>query len=156
MAEFCNRCDRYAAHKCREPETVSQKLLEESDPEWDTDDDSDLEQARMALEGAEELATDESEQRSFLEKGANAENAKMPEAGLFVHRVHRTAHKAGLDGSTACGVLVSDLTHEFFSGSDDLSSVRLCWRSGCAPWEKESSDSEVEISDDGSQEEVDA
>ena len=153
LAEFCSKCDLFLKHWCREPETVAQKLLEESDPEWDTDDDSDCEQARMALESAEDLVAEETLQQAFLEKGATAEDAKMPPSGIFVHLTHRTAHKAGSDGATACGVLVSDLSHEFLSGSDDFTHARLCWRCGCAPWEKEvpvsSSDSEVELWEDG-------
>ena len=153
MAEFCTKCDRFISHKCREPETISQKLLEESDAEWDTDDDSDCEQACIALEAAEELAAEESLQQAFLKKGATADNAKMPPSGIFVHLTHRTAHKAGTDGTTACGVLVSDLTHEYLAGDDDFSHARLCWRCGCDPWEKEDtvsvSESEVEIWEDG-------
>ena len=149
LAECCTSRDNYVAHVCREPETVAQEILEESGSEWDTDNDSDLELARMTLEQAEDEAAEEAEDTAFLSKGARAENARMPEDGLYVHVVHRTAHKATKDGTTACGVIVSDITHEFLSRKDTFSHVRLCWRGGCAPWGKaeEGDDVEVESSD---------
>ena len=90
----------------------------------------------MTLEKAEEEEAEETEERAFLVKDASAENALVPEDGLYVHLVHRTAHKATKDGTTACGVIVSDITHEFLTETDDISHVRLCWRGGCAPWVK--------------------
>ena len=134
LAEFCQLCEEYVTHVCREPETVAQELLEESGSDWDTDDDSDLELARMTLEQAEEEEVEEAQEKAFLTKGASADNALVPEDGLYVHMVHGTAHKATKEGTTACGVIVSDITHEYLTEADDISHVRLCWRSGCAPW----------------------
>jgi hypothetical protein len=134
---------------------VAQEVLEESGSDWDSDNDSDLEQARMFLERAEDEEAEAAEQKAFLEKGATASNAKMPEHGLYVQVVHRTAHRAGLDGCTGCGVLVSDATHEHLSGDDDFSYTRLCWRGGCAPWEcADKSEDESDSIGDGSQEDV--
>ena len=76
-------------------ETVAQEVLEESGSDGDSDNDSDLEQARMFLERAEDEEAGAAEQKAFLDKGATASRAKMPDAGLFVHVVHRTAHRVG-------------------------------------------------------------
>ena len=127
-------CDSYVRHKCREPETVAQEILDESGSDWDTDDDSDMEQARMALEQVEASDADVAQEKAFLEKGASSDDALMPEGGVYVHLVHRTAHRACEEGVTACGVVVSDLTHEYLSGDDDISHSKLCWRPGCCPW----------------------
>ena len=150
LAEFCMSCDNFVRHVCREPETVAQEILEESGSDWDSDDDSDVEQARMALEQVEAAETEEAQEKAFLEKGANSDDAMMPEGGVYVHMTHRTAHRASEEGVTACGVVVSDLTHEYLSGDDDMSHAKLCWRSGCCPWQQrppivEVSESESDI-----------
>ena len=136
LGEFCMSCDNYTRHTCREPETVAQEILEESGSDWDSEDDSDVEQARMTLEQVEAAEAEVAQERAFLEKGASADDALMPENGVFVHLVHRTAHRACDEGFTACGVVVSDLTHEYLSGDDDFSHSKLCWRSGCCPWQQ--------------------
>lgn len=149
-------------HVCREPDTVAQELLEESGSDWDTDDDSDLELARMTLEKAEGEEAEEAQEKAFLAKGACAENALVPEDGLYVHLVHGTAHKATKEGTTACGVIVSDITHEYLTNTDDISHVKLCWRSGCAPWVRTetaaASEGNIEVpsSSDSEAEEVEA
>ena len=76
-------------------------------------------------------------QASSLEKGvATGADAAFPEGGLLVNRVTERAHKLRDATCTACGIKATNQSYEFHYEESALSCLKLCWRAGCAPWEK--------------------
>ena len=138
-AEFCAVCDSLASHKCTKAAGVAPLLLaEDSLDDFDSDDDSDLEVARMNLEETQEVEQAEEDQLLFLKRGFSiGSDAAMPPEGVIVHKIHKTAHKViGTLGEceAACGITVRDLVYDYTIDPEDLFECKLCWRAGCAPW----------------------
>ena len=135
-SDFCRFCDGLAHHKCSEANVVAPILVNSGDlSEQESDDDSDLEVARMTLEADGKVEQDAEDQALFLKKGfSDGSDAQMPPEGVVVHRVYRTAHKSTEDCEAACGIATSDVTFEYTIDPADLFKCKLCWRPGCAPW----------------------
>ena len=91
----------------------------------------------MHLEEGDALIQEQEDQKVFLEKGmASAEDAGMPAEGVLIHSVYRTVHRASEDCAARCGVTVNDRMFTYSLDVDELFGCRLCWRPGCAPWER--------------------
>ena len=135
-AEFCPLCDSFKIHKCTKATAIAPLILAEDDvPVSDSDDDSDLEHARMTAEEAQDEEQKAEDHLRFLTQGfSTGSDAAMPPEGVMIHLVHKTAHKATEDAGAACGVTVTDLSYDFSIDVDDLYECKLCWRNGCAPW----------------------
>ena len=135
-AEFCKSCNSLKEHKCSKPSAVAPALLtEDCFSEPGSEDDSDLEFTRMALEDAHEVELEDEDQSRFLKQGfADGSEAAMPPEGVVIHKIYKTAHKASEDCVAVCGVASSDLMFESSIDVNDLHGCKLCWRQGCAPW----------------------
>ena len=135
---FCKFCNNRETHDCTKASAIPDVLLEDGDiSEADSNDDSDLEVAMMTLEEADATEQADEDQKLFLTKGfAAASEAAIPDEGILIHKVYGTVHRATGECNTACGIRGSDLTFTFTTDKNDLEGCKLCWRSGCAPWEQ--------------------
>ena len=135
-AEFCKKCVSFLDHKCTKASAVAPALLtDEFEPAPDSEDDSDLENVRMTLEDAQEVEQEAEDQSMFLKKGFSSGcDAAMPDEGVMIHRIFRTAHKANDQCGAACGIVPKDLSFTFSVDVADLQDCKLCWRPGCTPW----------------------
>jgi hypothetical protein len=137
---FCKFCNNRESHDCTKANAIPDVLIEDGDiSEADSNDDSDLEVAMMTLEEADATAQEDEDQKLFLAKGfAAASEAAIPDEGILIHKVYGTVHRATDECHAACGIRTSDLTFTFTTDKNDLEGCKLCWRSGCAPWEQAS------------------
>ena len=134
-ADFCTVCESLKTHKCTKAIAVAQALLADDDQSEASEDDSDLENARMTLEEAHEVEQEAEDQIRFLTQGfATGSDAAMPPEGVVIHKVYKTAHKATEDCEAACGLTVRDLLFDYSIDVADLYGCKLCWRPGCSPW----------------------
>ena len=135
-------CDSLQDHTCKAASAIAPRLLADDDlPACESDDDSDLEATAMILEDAQLAEQDDEDQKSWLTQGFSTGcDAAMPDGGVQIHKVYRTAHRATEDGGAACGVSIRSLTFDFSVDLDDLEGCKLCWRSGCAPWMRRQTD----------------
>ena len=135
-------CDSLQEHTCKAAAAIAPRLLAEDDLlVCGSDDDSDLEATAMVLEDAQEVEQQDEDQKLYLTQGFSTGcDAAMPEGGVAIHKVYKTAHRASDDGGAACGVATRSLTFNFSVDLDDLEGCKLCWRSGCAPWVRRQTD----------------
>ena len=91
----------------------------------------------MELEEADAGNQEIEDQKRFVEKGFSlATDAAMPVEGVVIHNVYRTVHRATEDCGSCCGVKTNDISFSYTVDRDELEGCKLCWRSGCAPWER--------------------
>ena len=128
--DMCGACEASHDHECHAP------LLEDQ-PDDSDDDDDDVE---MALEEEEaEIQREESSTTEFLQKGASrAEEAEFPPGGIILHKYRNVAHRADGECRPACGTRLAEKNSEMHMSPEALEGAALCWRSGCAPWKKDS------------------
>jgi len=146
--KFCRHCDHPNTHLCSSDTASLPTWVEDFDAgATQSENDSDLEEARMIGEAEEAEVQDVEDQRSFLTKGfSSGADAAMPAEGVLIHNVYKTAHKATEELGAACGVRTNGLCFDFSDSSDELSECQLCWRIGCAPWLQ----AQTELGDDAS------
>jgi hypothetical protein len=112
-------------------------MAEESDESVNTDHDTDGEVTAMVLADVEDSFVEAHAQIRFLQKGAaRGDDATVPEAGIFFHRISLTAHMVHAADAqrSACGMKMSNLIYEFAEGPYALDGCALCWRPGCCQW----------------------
>ena len=131
--DFCGTCEASHDHECNAPLADD---LAEGDGFDESDADSD--DVEMAIEEEEkEMQREETSKPEFLEKGtATAEEAAFPEAGIILNRQNGVAHKANADCKPACGTKLSDKNQDMHLSPEALEGMSLCWRRGCAPWQR--------------------
>ena len=131
-ADICVHCVLFDAHSCvQEPIAVA----DADEDDLSSEDDSDGENAMMAVAEAEGLLMHDEAKVAFLEKGiATGSDASFPEGGLLVNKITEVAHKLRGPNCTACGLKASSQSFEYFYEESALSGLKLCWRAGCAPW----------------------
>ena len=135
--DMCGKCEASHDHECHAPPPDDLALddgFDESEAESD-----DVE---MALEQEElEVQREETEKPEFLQKGAaEAEDAAFPADGIVLNKQNGTAHKAGKDCKPACGNRLSEKNQEMHMSPEAMQGMSLCWRLGCAPWQRATAD----------------
>ena len=123
-------------HKCSKAAAAPPRPIEDAESDFsDDEDDSDLENAAMLLEDADEVEQEAEDQSRFCKQGfASGSDAAMPPEGVLIHKVYRTAHRSTDECEAACGVTVRELMFEYTLDQLDLYDCKLCWRAGCPPW----------------------
>ena len=104
--------------------------------------EADSDDVQMALEQEElEVQREETSTPEFLQKGAaKAEEALFPEEGIVLNKQNGVAHKAGKDCKPACGTRLSEKNQETHLSPEAMIGMSLCWRRGCAPWQRANAD----------------
>ena len=120
----------------------------ESEPDVsDSEADSDAEQVQMCLEDEEVSVAKAESTKAFLEKGLdNGSSAKFPEGGILINIITNTAHQLRDAHTTACGICAPATKFTFYYEQSAILGANLCWRSGCAKWERDDADDSSESS----------
>ena len=132
-ADFCGSCEASHDHECYAPLADDLKIDDGFD-----ESDAYSDDVQMALEQEErEIQREETEKPEFLLKGtAKAEEAAFPEGGIILNKFTGVAHKACKECKPVCGTRLSEKNQEMHLSPEAMVGMSLCWRRGCAPWER--------------------
>jgi hypothetical protein len=129
-------------------------LAEESDDSVNTDNDSEGEVAAITIAETDGILAEAAADARFLAKGVSTgDDAIVPDEGVFINKISATAHMTNPldDKKSACGIFMNPICFSKSSHEYALIGCTLCWRSGCAKWETNVSES---LEDDHSQTET--
>ena len=91
----------------------------------------------MAIEDEEFVEIEAESAKAITEKGfCDGTDAMFPDGGVFINKVSGIVHMVKDPYSCACGTLADETRFEYFYEASSILGRRLCWRSGCAKWEK--------------------
>ena len=142
LEDMCGKCEASHDHECHAP-ILDDLALDDGFDESEADSDD----VEMALEQEElEVHREETAKPEFLKKGAaKAEDAAFPEGGIVLNKQNDTAHKAGKDCKPACGTRLSEKNQEMHLSPEAMQGMKLCWRLGCAPWQRRAADQQQQL-----------
>jgi hypothetical protein len=130
--QFCGLCYSLGLHACQVSDTDS------SEDSSSSEDDSDGEHVQMAIEDEEVVEAEAEAAKAFIEKGfGDGTDALFPEGGIFMNKVSGIVHMVKDPHTCACGMKADETRFEYYYEASAMVGRRLCWRSGCAKWEKE-------------------
>jgi hypothetical protein len=128
---MCGLCYGLGYHVCKISDNES------SEAQSSTDDDSDGERVQMAIEDEEVVEVEAESTRANTETGIrDGSDALFPEGGVFINKVSGIVHMVKDPYSCGCGTMADETRFEYFYEASSILGRRLCWRSGCAKWEK--------------------
>ena len=114
---------------------------ESESPCSSSEEDSDGEKVNMTLEDEEKEEAVAESAKAFLVKGVgNGSQAVFPEGGVLINKVMGIVHMLKDARTCACGLKTVEMRYEFHYEASAIIDRQLRWRSGCAKWEKKSSD----------------
>ena len=96
----------------------------------------------MVLEEEEREEAETESAKAFLIKGVgNGSQAIFPEGGVLIHKFTGMVHMLKDAHTCACGLKAIETRYEFHYEASSIYDKPLCWRSGCARWEKDTATS---------------
>ena len=130
LFQFCGKCYDAGAHACKSESESSQASSS-------SEDDSDGEMVQMAIEDEETVEVEAETAKAVNDKGFGVgTDAKFPEGGVLMNKVSRIVHMIKDAHTTACGTVAAETRFEYHYEASIMLGCRLCWRPGCAKWEK--------------------
>jgi hypothetical protein len=92
---------------------------------------------QMAIEDEETVEVEAETAKAVNDKGFGVgTDAKFPEGGVLMNKVSRIVHMIKDAHTTACGTVAAETRFEYHYEASVMLGCRLCWRPGCAKWEK--------------------
>jgi hypothetical protein len=132
--KMCELCCAVGAHTCELSDESSDSSGSSSE------DDSDGEKVTMALEEEEREEAVAESAKALLVKGVeNGSQAIFPEGGVLINKITGVVHMMKDAHTCACGLNAIETRYEYHYEASAIYDKKLCWRPGCAKWEKDDS-----------------